>query len=104
MQGECAGLRVKSHTLEANRETVIVSMVDRGAYGQIEDFKGDITVEALPRCHLSEGMQRIIAIGLAAKEVESWLEVDEWDVMQVGNLWVLKPKSWDEKVTKRETR
>lgn len=101
MNRECAGLQVRSNTLKANRETEIVSMCDRGPYGQIEDFTGSITVEVLGSCMVSPECQRAIAIHLANDEVEAWLEVDEWDVLWNGRYWQLEPRSWSEKETKK---
>lgn len=83
----CAGLRVRSNTLRA---------MEAQPQGCIYDWDGDLTVEVLPQCTLSESLQNLIAMGLADQEVQAWLTVSEWARMRVGNLIVLKPKTRDE--------
>jgi len=95
MNQKC-GLRVKSNTLEPNRETVVVSMVERGPYGRIEDWKGCIEIEITPRCILREDIQNLVAEQLAQDEMPDSLRVDEWAIQRTGNVIQLTPKEWEE--------
>jgi hypothetical protein len=71
-------------------------MVDRGPYGQIESCSGCIDVEVLPGCILSESVQEEIARAMAAELLPTYIRVDEWETLRVGNWICLTPESWIE--------
>ncbi len=92
----CAGLKVITSFLEPNREEVVRSVVDRGPYGQIEDWNGKVTVEVTSACHMDEHACRIVAEALAQDELETCVYVESWNYTRVGCLIHLTPKEWIE--------
>jgi hypothetical protein len=95
-KSSCAGLKVITSSLEPNRMEVVRSVVDRGPYGQIEDWNGRITVEVTVACHMSEEACRIVAEALAQDELETCVYVEAWNYERVGSLIHLTPKEWIE--------
>ena len=93
---EIAGLKVVKNTLEPNRMEVIVNIMDRGPYGQIEDWNGEIVIEVSPSCHMGEDVVRIIAQALAENEIYRAIKIHEWDYCREGSKIRLVPKDWDE--------
>lgn len=93
---ECAGLRVVKNNLEPNREEVVRSMVDRGAYGQIEDWNGSIVIEITHQCAMNDEVIGIIAEALANDEIYRFVSVSEWTVKREGRTLTFVPKEWTE--------
>lgn len=96
MNGKCAGLKVIKSSLSANRMELVRSMVDRGPYGQIEDWNGEVIVEITSACHMSEDACIIVAGALANDEMDQSVFVEEWDFKIVGRLIHMTPKAWTE--------
>lgn len=93
---ECAGLKVVKSNLDPNREEVIRSMVDRGNYGAIEDWNGEIVIEITPQCAMNDEVIGIIAEALANDEIYRSVIVSEWNVKREGNKIHYTPKTWEE--------
>lgn len=87
---------MRSNTLSPNRETLAASWVDVGPYGDVEDWEGQIEIEILGTCTLPHSLQKAIAIQLANREVENWLEVSRWECADRGWGFALIPVEWSE--------
>lgn len=94
-RSECAGLKVIRNTLSPNRETEI-TILNRGPYGQIEDWDGSIIVEVTNKCWMSEEACLIVAEALANDEMQHSVYVSKWNVMRSGRIMELHPVKWEE--------
>jgi len=96
---EIAGLRLGRNTLEPIRETEIRSWVDKGPYGPVEDWKGWIEVDVLPRCILSDELKLDVAKRLATEALPHSFEVDHdgWKIERPNQFVIrLRPYHWTE--------
>lgn len=89
-------LRVIRDTLRPQRETVVDSMVDRGGYGFIESFHGEIVIEVLPTCYLPLEEQEVEAMRLAVELVPHNVEVHHWNLARIADRIILTPSTWTE--------
>ena len=90
------GITLLRDTLRANRETKVLSMVERGGYGQIEDWNGEIVFEVGVSCSMSNEMQEQVACAMAADLIEQSVIVTAWQIAHIGDRITLTPAWWEE--------
>lgn len=85
------------HTLDPIRQEVIVSMVDRGCYGLIEDWRGEIRIHIPDSDFLTSPVLLQLAAEAASEECCYQVDVTAWKVRWTGADEVaLIPHEWDE--------
>ena len=90
------GITLLRDTLRANRETKVLSMVERGPYGRVEDFNGEIVFEVGVSCSMSNEMQEQVACAMAADLIEQSVVVTAWQIAHIGERITLIPARWEE--------